>query len=975
MISRIRYSITLFLTLALTLQLMSIGIGSASASAPQTEAVQSLAAGDAYEPNDSMSQAKALTSPLWFYADLHTSTDVDWYRFTLDKPTALTASFTFGGFFSGGADYDLELLGADGATLAVSARSSAWLSDEYLSATLPAGSYYWKVRCSNGRLSSYGYSVQATATEIDSYEPNDSAATAKPIGMRPYSWSSGTIHSLTDKDYFKLTLSQPTWIKGTLTYIPSGTNYDLSLVDEAGNVLAKSANAGTADESFKLNLAAGTYYFVVQSASGTSSSPYKLAYSPPWPDSNEWNDTLETAKTLASVPYGALGVGTLHTASDVDYFKFTVDRLSSVSGKLDVPSGENFELALLDGGGTPLIASYKSGSEDELIQTELPQGTYYWRIYAGSVTDSEAYYSLDSKVQRLETAIDHFEPNDSADGATALGPLTKSDFDATLHDQDVDYYKITIPETTRLTATLSAIPGAANYELELVRKDGGNETKLAGSYNAGTTPEKITRTIEPGVYYIKVYSVRWYSSQPYHLELIASTNLDGKAPVILVPGLGESVLEEYDAATRSLTPIWLQTNSAYANQTILPKLYPSQADPNVPIVADNRNNGLYAISDMMPYASSNAPYEFEHAFDTIANSLQESGYKPGSSLFGFPYDWRADIAGHNDKLINLINDAIAISGSDRVVLITHGSGGLVVKNMLIASPQMKSKVKSWIGLGTPHLGTAVGFKAMLNGSGDIGLGLGSVGMHLALDSPGYYSLLPSEGYFQAYGLSGDPNRYLYASFDAEHGLSGKLTNAAATRAYLSSLHHTPAYEGRYGSAPPEDFLETAADQSASLHQSWDQTIDGVQYYEVAGYNVPTPTRYINIPNDFGLMPFAWNNYPLATFMTLLNDEGDPVKPIYKNGDGIVPLLSATGGETTQTKRYFIKDVNHKQLLHAPAVIAQIKKLLFGDESPAASTITETEPCAGLACSAFANNCDTMWSENDPLGWNFPFFEP
>ncbi|SFB44878.1 pre-peptidase C-terminal domain-containing protein [Cohnella sp. OV330] len=386
------------MAMALTVQLLASGIGSAAASAPQTEAVQSLAAGDAYEPNDSMSQAKALTSPLWFYADLHTSTDADWYRFTLDKPTALTASFTFGGFFSGGADYDLELLGADGATLAVSARSSAWLSDEYLSATLPAGSYYWKVRCSNGRLSSYGYSVQATATEIDSYEPNDSPATAKPIGMRPYSWSSGTIHSLTDKDYFKLTLSQPTWIKGTLTYIPSGTNYDLSLVDEAGNVLAKSANAGTADESFKLNLAAGTYYFVVQSASGTSSSPYKLAYSPPWPDSNEWNDTLETAKTLASVPYGALGVGTLHTASDVDYFKFTVDRLSSVSGKLDVPSGENFELALLDGGGTPLIASYKSGSEDELIQTELPQGTYYWRIYAGSVTDSEAYYSLDSKV-------------------------------------------------------------------------------------------------------------------------------------------------------------------------------------------------------------------------------------------------------------------------------------------------------------------------------------------------------------------------------------------------------------------------------------------------------------------------------------------------------------------------------------------------------------------------------------------------
>ncbi len=109
----------------------------------------------------------------------------------------------------------------------------------------------------------------------DPYEPNDDQDTAKgPLASGET--IEGYISWEGDLDAFYITTSTTQPILATLTGIPSGTDYDLYLLDESG-VLAYSESESPEEMIEFSPPSRGTYYVVVASYKGSSTtSPYSL---------------------------------------------------------------------------------------------------------------------------------------------------------------------------------------------------------------------------------------------------------------------------------------------------------------------------------------------------------------------------------------------------------------------------------------------------------------------------------------------------------------------------------------------------------------------------------------------------------------------------------------------------------------------------------------------------------------------------
>lgn len=108
----------------------------------------------------------------------------------------------------------------------------------------------------------------------DIYEPNDSIATAYEISRNTN--ITPTIHSSSDSDYFKFTISSPVDCIITLTP-PSDKDYDLYLLDSSGSQIGISFKGTGIVDKITKSLTAGTYYIKVLSYNGAySTAPYTL---------------------------------------------------------------------------------------------------------------------------------------------------------------------------------------------------------------------------------------------------------------------------------------------------------------------------------------------------------------------------------------------------------------------------------------------------------------------------------------------------------------------------------------------------------------------------------------------------------------------------------------------------------------------------------------------------------------------------
>ncbi len=115
---------------------------------------------------------------------------------------------------------------------------------------------------------------------------------------------------------------------------------------------------------------------------------------------------------------------------------------------------------------------------------------------------------------------DSYEYNDSTYYATRIGYT--STYDATrsygdIHtSSDIDYFYFNLIYESTVIIRLDNIPSGNDYDLKLY-----NESKsLLGSSTLGSnSSEKIEKVLQPGKYYIKIYSYYGYSSSNYKLSV------------------------------------------------------------------------------------------------------------------------------------------------------------------------------------------------------------------------------------------------------------------------------------------------------------------------------------------------------------------------------------------------------------------------------------------------------------------------
>ena len=278
-------------------------------------------------------------------------------------------------------------------------------------------------------------------------------------------------------------------------------------------MLAESVFAGTDPEEIYYLADAGTYYVQVYMFEGETGYDLTLAtYPADPPPADLAGESFDSALDLGVATPGEVSQEEWIGAGDsLDYLQFEVVERSLVMVTMDGMQADA-DLALEDDFGSILSSSTEGGSYAEYIEMVLDPGVYYLSVtpFSGSTP----------YVVTVATEPSGPAPDDNAGNSTAsardLG-LLQGGLEAVdwigLSDAD-DYYRFQVEAPVQLVLRLEDLVADADVEL---LTDGGQI--LADSIAAGTEPERIETALNPGTYYIRVYS--FAGSTDYRLFLSA----------------------------------------------------------------------------------------------------------------------------------------------------------------------------------------------------------------------------------------------------------------------------------------------------------------------------------------------------------------------------------------------------------------------------------------------------------------------
>lgn len=186
-------------------------------------------------------------------------------------------------------------------------------------------------------------------------------------------------------------------------------------------------------------------------------------------------------------------------------------------------------------------------------------------------------------------------------------------------------------------------------------------------------------------------------------------------PILLVSGVGGSILNSRSKKTGRETRVWVRI--LLADLEFKKKLwsvynpetgYTECLDDTCEIVVPQDDYGLYAIDILDPSSFvkcmrlSNT-YNFHDMIETLVGC----GYKKGTTLFGYGYDFRQ--SNRIDQAMNGLREkleaAYLASRGRKINIISHSMGGLLVTCFMSLHPDVFTKyVNKWIAIACPFQG-------------------------------------------------------------------------------------------------------------------------------------------------------------------------------------------------------------------------------------------------------------------------------
>lgn len=364
-------------------------------------------------------------------------------------------------------------------------------------------------------------------------------------------------------------------------------------------------------------------------------------------------------------------------------------------------------------------------------------------------------------------------------------------------------------------------------------------------------------------------------------------------PVLLVPGIGGSILEAVDEAGKK-ERVWVRILAAdHEFRAHLWSKFDASTgktvsvDEKTNIVVPEDRYGLYAIDTLDPdMIIGDDSVCYYH--DMIVQMIKW-GYQEGKTLFGFGYDFRQSnrLSETLDRFSRKLESVYIASGEKKINLITHSMGGLLVKCfMSLHSDVFEKYIKSWIAIAAPFQG-APGYitTSLLNGMSFVEgwesrffISKWSM-QQLLLECPSIYELLANSTfqwedtpYLQIWRQKLDTNgkkSAMLESYEPDEAIK-MIREALSKHEIISDGMHIPL--------PLDmDILRWAKETQDVLCNA--KLPKSVKFYNIYGtdYDTAHTVRY------------GSEHHPISNLSDLLYTQGNY---ICVDGDGSVPVESA-----------------------------------------------------------------------------------
>jgi hypothetical protein len=383
---------------------------------------------------------------------------------------------------------------------------------------------------------------------------------------------------------------------------------------------------------------------------------------------------------------------------------------------------------------------------------------------------------------------------------------------------------------------------------------------------------------------------------------VTDFTINNLEPVIIVPGIMGSYLKD--------------------------RLFNDELWPNFPLMAipgpdsyldvlkldengnQDKNNPIVTSTDIFRKIDG---YDF---YQGLIQELENNGYKENRNLFVFPYDWRMNLnstAGDSqsiwtETLKQKIIDIKKQTGADKVDVVAHSMGGLLVKDYISKYPN--NSIDKFIDIATPQLGTPFAFKVLEYGDNldmrfflkILGLNLGEA-KAISQNMPSIYQLLPSRKYFES-GIPG----VIANSYILDGGLNSLIPSALD---YDQSINYLATTKDKDGSTRNQFLLGYNGINAINVNNQLHDRID----------NLPYTDNYYNIIGC-----------GTSTFAGIEKKNGDKYQELTPlNGDGTVPLISANSFGYDSHK-YYTNATTHAYIPSTNGVRQLVVSILQGTEN-------------------------------------------
>ena len=283
--------------------------------------------------------------------------------------------------------------------------------------------------------------------------------------------------------------------------------------------------------------------------------------------------------------------------------------------------------------------------------------------------------------------------------------------------------------------------------------------------------------------------------------------------------------------------------------------------------------------------------------DGLVKEFQNQGYVEGTDLFLFPYDWRYGVSEDNvNQLKQKIKDILNQTGAEKVDIVAHSMGGLLVKKYIIENPE-DNNINKAVFVGVPNTGAPKAIKALIQGDGNL-LTADSEMKKISKNILAAYDLLPSEQYFNTKGS--------YVKIIDQYNFSNqpKDLNFEESSIFLINDHKLNAQA-----------LIDANNLHTANFDNYDLRTAGVDLYAIDGCRAGTTGKFIEA-RYHGLL--GGDDYTINNFKI----EEIP-------GDGTVPLESATNLPINETNKFYALKGEHGQMLSQEGTRQKIVNIISG----------------------------------------------